>query len=92
LSQVNLPQGEVIAAARELRQQNYKGSALEGAKAIGLTTPLNADTPAIKQYRDTLSKYSPGEKPDYVSLIGYALTMATVEGLRRIEGPINRQS
>ena len=27
-----------------------------------------------------------------MSLIGYALTMATVEGLRRIDGPINRQS
>lgn len=103
-----MAQGEVIAAAKELRQQGYKGAfytyspsvansvlelggpALEGAKAIGLTVPVNADTPAIKQYREALAKYSPGEKPDYVSLIGYALTMATVEGLRRIDGPINR--
>ena len=105
-----MAQGEVIAAAKELRQQGYKGAfytyspsvansvlelggpALEGAKAIGLTVPVNADTPALKQYREALAKYSPGEKPDYVSLIGYALTMATVEGLRRIDGPINRQS
>lgn len=105
-----LAQGEVIAAAKELRQQGYKGPfytyspsvansvlelggpALEGAKAIGLTEPVNADTPAIKQYRDALAKYAPGEKPDYVSLIGYGLAMATVEALRRIDGPINRKS
>ena len=103
-----LAQGEMIAAAKELRQQGYKGAfytyspsvansvlelggpALEGAKAIGLTVPVDADTPALRQYREALAKYSPGEKPDYVSLIGYALTMATVEGLRRIDGPINR--
>ena len=103
-----MAQGEVIAAAKELRQQGYKGTfytyspsvansvlelggpALEGAKAIGLTVPVNADTPVLRQYRESLAKYSPGEKPDYVSLIGYALTMATVEGLRRIDGPINR--
>ena len=105
-----LAQGEMIAAAKELRQQGYKGAfytyspsvatsvlelggpALEGAKAIGLTTAINADTPALKAYRDALAKYSPSEKPDYVSLIGYGLTMATVEGLRRIEGPITREA
>ena len=103
-----LAQGEMIAAAKELRQQGYKGAfytyspsvansvlelggpALEGAKAIGLTVPVNADTPALRQYREALAKYSPGEKSDYVSLIGYALTMATVEAIRRIDGPINR--
>ena len=103
-----MAQGEVIAAAKELRQQGYKGAfytyspsvansvlelggpALEGAKAIGLTVPVNADTPALKQYREALAKYSPGEKPDYVSLIGYGLAMATVEAIRRIDGPINR--
>ena len=103
-----MAQGEVIAAAKELRQQGYKGAfytyspsvansvlelggpALEGAKAIGLTVPVDSDTPALRQYREALAKYSPGEKPDYVSLIGYALAMATVESLRRIDGPINR--
>lgn len=105
-----LAQGEMIAAAKELRQQGYQGAlytyspsvansvlelggtALEGVKAIGLTAPINADTPVMKAYRDALAKYAPGEKPDYVSLIGYALTMATVEGLRRVEGPMNRES
>ncbi len=105
-----LAQGEMIAAAKELRQQGYKGAiytyspsvsnsvlelggpALEGAKAVGLTTAINADTPALKAYREALAKYAPGEKPDYTSLIAYALTMATVEGIRRVEGPLNRES
>ena len=105
-----MAQGEVIAAAKELRQQGYKGPfytyspsvvnsvlelggpAMEGVKAIGLTVPVNADTPAVKRYREALAKYSPGEKPDYVSLISYALAMTTVEALRRIDGPINRKA
>ena len=105
-----MPQGEVIAAVKELRQQNYKGAlytyspsvstsvlelagpAMEGTKAIGLTAAINADTPAIREYRAALGKYSPGEKPDYTSLIAYGLAMTTVEAIRRIDGPINRQS
>jgi branched-chain amino acid transport system substrate-binding protein len=66
------------------------GPALEGIKSISLTVPVNTDTPVLKQYREALAKYSPSEKPDYVSLIGYALTMTTVEILRRIEGSITR--
>ena len=66
------------------------GAAMEGTKAIGLTVPVNADTPAIKEYRDALAKYAPEEKPDYVSLIAFGLTKITVEALRRIEGPVNR--
>lgn len=105
-----MAQNEVIAAAKELRQQGYKGAfytyspsvsnstlelagpALEGAKAIGLTAPINADTPAVKAYRDAMAKYAPSEKPDYTSLIAYALTLASLEGLRRVEGPLTRES
>ncbi|MES2482438.1 MAG: ABC transporter substrate-binding protein [Pseudomonadota bacterium] len=68
------------------------GPALEGLKAIGLTTPVEANTPAINAYKDAMAKYAPSEKPDYVSLIGYALTLASIEGLRRVEGPITRDS
>ncbi len=105
-----LAQGEMITAAKELRQQGYKGAfytyspsvansvlelgglALEGAKAIGLTSPINGNSASLKAYREAMAKYAPSEKPDYVSLIGYGLTMATVEALRRVEGPINRES
>ena len=105
-----MPQAEVIAAVKELRQQNYKGTlytyspsvstsvlelagpAMEGSRAIGLTAAVTADTPAIKEYRMALAKYSPSEKPDYTSLIAYGLAKTTVEAINRIEGPINRQS
>ena len=105
-----MPQAEVIAAVKELRQQNYKGAlytyspsvstsvlelggpALEGVKAIGLTAAITSDTPAIREYRAALAKYSPGEKPDYTSLIAWALAKTTVEAINRVDGPINRQS
>ena len=105
-----MAQGEVIAAAKELRAQGYKGAfysysptvvnsvlelagpALEGVKAIGLTTPIGTDSPVLKAYREAMAKYAPGEKPDYVSLIAYGLTMATMEGLRRIDGPMTREA
>ena len=105
-----MQQVEVIAAAKELRQQNYKGAlytyspsvstsvlelagpAMEGTKAIGLTAAINDNTAAIREYRSALAKYSPSEKPDYTSLIAFALAKTTVEAISRVEGPINRQS
>ncbi len=68
------------------------GPALEGLKAIGLTTAVEANTPAINAYKAAMAKFAPSEKPDYISLIAYALTMSSIEGLRRVEGPITRDS
>ena len=68
------------------------GPAMEGTKAIGLTVPINVDTPAVKEYREALAKYVPGEKPDYVSFISFALAKITLEAIRTVEGPINRPS
>jgi branched-chain amino acid transport system substrate-binding protein len=68
------------------------GPAMEGLKAISLTIPLTSDTPAVKEYRAALAKYAPAEKPDYVSLMGFGMTKIMVEAVRRIEGPVNRQT
>ena len=68
------------------------GPALEGIRSVSYTIPVTADTPAMKEYRDALAKYFPSEKPDYVSLTGFALTKIVVEAINRINGPINRQS
>ena len=54
--------------------------------------PVTSDTPAVKEYRDALAKYFPNEKPDYFSMISFALTKITVEAIRRIDGPVNRQT
>jgi branched-chain amino acid transport system substrate-binding protein len=105
-----LGQPEIIAAAKELRQQGYKGAlyayapavanstlelgaaAVEGLKSASFTVPVTSDSPAVKEYRDALAKYFPNEKPDYFSLISFALTKITVEAFRRIDGPINRNA
>ena len=65
---------------------------MEGIKSISLTVPLSTSTPAMKEYRDALAKYFPNEKPDYVSLFGFAMTKIALEAIRRIEGPVNRQT
>ncbi len=105
-----LGQGEIVAAAKELRQQGYKGTlyayapavanstlelgaaAVDGLKSASFTVPVTSDTPAVKEYRDALAKYFPNEKPDYFSMISFALTKITVEAIRRIDGPVNRQT
>ena len=105
-----LGQAEIVAAAKELRQQGdpgtlyayapavanstleLGGAAMDGLKSASFTVPVTSDTPAVKEYRDALAKYVPSEKPDYFSLISFALTKITVEAIRRIDGPVNRQS
>lgn len=68
------------------------GAAMDGLKSASFTVPVTSDTSAVKEYRDALAKYAPSEKPDYFSLISFALTKIVVEGFRRIEGPVNRQT
>ena len=105
-----LGQPEILAAAKELRQQGYKGvlyayapavanstlelgaAAVDGLKSVSFTVPVTSDAAAVKEYRDALAKFFPSEKPDYFSLISFALTKITVEVVRRIDGPVNRQT
>lgn len=68
------------------------GTASEGMKAVSYTYPPTTDTRAIREYRDALAKYFPSEKPDYVSLSVFGMTKIFVEAVRRIDGPINRQT
>ena len=68
------------------------GPAMEGIKSVSLTVPLATNNPAMKEYRDALAKYSPSEKADYVSLFGFGMTKIALEAIRRIEGPVNRQT
>jgi branched-chain amino acid transport system substrate-binding protein len=68
------------------------GPAIEGLKSASYIVPVNTDSPAVKEYRDALAKYAPGEKPDYVSMMAFAQTKIMVEAIRRIEGPLTRQA
>jgi branched-chain amino acid transport system substrate-binding protein len=101
-------EAEVVAAAKQLRDQGYKGhlysyaaavanslialggKAVEGLRSTSFTLPVTSDVPAVKEYRDALAKYSPGDTPDYISMIGFALMKINAEAIKRIEGPITR--
>jgi len=68
------------------------GPAVQGLRSMSLTVPPETDSPAVKEYKDALAKYFPNEKPDYISLFGFANAKVFVEGLRRVKGPLTRES
>jgi branched-chain amino acid transport system substrate-binding protein len=68
------------------------GDAVEGVRAVYYTPPIEADTPAMKEYRDILKKYQPKEQPDYISLVTFALAKISVEALRNAPEPLTRDS
>jgi branched-chain amino acid transport system substrate-binding protein len=68
------------------------GPAVDGLKAVSYTVPPTLDTPAVREYRTALAKVAPTEKPDYLSLSSYAMMKVFIEAVRRIDGPINRQT
>ena len=68
------------------------GPAVQGLRSMSLTVPPETDSAAMKEYKDALAKYYPSEKPDYISLFGFANAKVFVEGLRRIKGPVTRDS
>lgn len=68
------------------------GPAVEGLRSMSLTVPPETNSAAVREYRDALAKYAPDEKPDYVSLFSFANAKVFVEALRRINGPVTRES
>lgn len=68
------------------------GSSAEGLKSASFIVPPTHDNLALRQYRTALAKVAPTEKPDYVSLDSYAMTLVFIEAMRRIDGPITRQA
>jgi branched-chain amino acid transport system substrate-binding protein len=68
------------------------GPAVQGFRAMSVTMPPETDTPAIREYKEAMAKYFPSEKPEFVSLFGFANAKVFVEALRRIKGPVTRES
>lgn len=71
---------------------NLGGAAVEGLRSVSLTPPVDSEAPAVAAYRADLAKYAPNEKPDYGSLLTYALAMVTAEAIRTAEEPLSRES
>ncbi len=68
------------------------GDAVDGIKVTSITVPPDADTPAVREYREALAKVAPNEKPDFASLTAYAQVKIVAEAIRRVNGPLNRQT
>ncbi|MBS7742682.1 MULTISPECIES: ABC transporter substrate-binding protein [unclassified Chelatococcus] len=68
------------------------GEAVEGLRSVSLTLPVTSDAPAVAAYREALAKFAPNEKPDYGSLLTYALAMVTAEAIRNAGEPLTRES
>ncbi|MFF2846137.1 ABC transporter substrate-binding protein [Streptomyces sp. NPDC058001] len=68
------------------------GPAAEGVKAVQLVkSPHDAD-PAVKEFRDAMAKYEPGQPADFVTLWGWAAAKAFVEIAKTIEGPVTSEA
>lgn len=68
------------------------GDSVEGLRSVSLSYTVESDQPAVKEYREALAKFAPGERPDYGSLLTYALAKVTAEAIRRAGAPLTRAS
>lgn len=68
------------------------GDAITGLRSVSLSYTIDSDQPAVKEYRDALAKFAPNEKPDYGSLLTYALAKVTAEAIRQAGEPLNRET
>jgi branched-chain amino acid transport system substrate-binding protein len=71
---------------------NLGGEAVEGLRSVSLSYTIDSDQPAVKEYRDALAKFAPNEKPDYGSLLTFALAKVAAEGIRLADEPLTRES
>jgi len=68
------------------------GADAEGFHGLSPTLPPTADDAAVKEYRDALAKYAPGQKPDYYSLSTYAYAKVFAQVVSSMNGPITSAS
>jgi branched-chain amino acid transport system substrate-binding protein len=68
------------------------GSDAEGTIITQVMPPYDrTDYTTVALYRNSLSKYSPGEAPTFVSLEGFVDAMVLVEGLKRAGKDLTRE-
>lgn len=68
------------------------GATVEGVKAFSWTASPLSNGPGVAEYRAAMQKFSPTDKPDFVSLFNFAETRIFVEALSRIKGPITHDA
>jgi len=64
----------------------------EGVIITQVIPHYDSNLPGPAKYRQALRRHAPESKPDYVSMEGYFVARTFAEGLKRIAGPITRES
>lgn len=68
------------------------GPLAEGVIVTQVVPPLDADLPAVEEYRQALAAHVPGSEPDFISLEGYLAAKLFVEGVKAAGENPNRQA
>lgn len=58
------------------------GPEAEGVIVTQVVPPLDADLPAVEEYRQAMAEYAPSVTPDFISLEGYLAAKLFAEGLK----------
>ena len=59
------------------------GPQAEGVIVTQVVPPLDADLPAVEEYRQALAEYAPDATPDFISLEGYLAAKLLPKASRR---------
>ena len=68
------------------------GRFASGVVVTQVVPPVDSNATAVLRYRESLQKFFPGEKPDFVSLEGYIVGTLFVEGIRRAGDALDTES
>jgi len=68
------------------------GDAAEGFNAVQLVKSPDDPDPAVKEFRDAMAKYAPGQPTDFIALWGWMHAKVFAEIAKTIEGPVTGQS
>tara|TARA_R110001599_G_scaffold31279_5_gene104403 strand:- start:2602 stop:3765 length:1164 start_codon:yes stop_codon:yes gene_type:complete len=72
-------------------EQSLKG--IDANVLVSQVVPeIDADLPIVNEYRQALEQYDKNLQPNTVSLEGYIVAKVFCQALKRIDGPVTRQS
>jgi ABC-type branched-subunit amino acid transport system substrate-binding protein len=68
------------------------GPAAEGARAVQLVKSPNDTDPAVKEFRDAMAKYEPGQPADFIALWGWAGAKVFAQIAQTVNGAVTSEA
>jgi len=68
------------------------GGAAEGARAVQFVKSPNDADPAVKEFRDAMAKYEPGQPADFIALWGWTGAKVFSQIAQTVQGPVTSES